>query len=409
MPQLPASTPARVALAAAVVLAAFLVYLAGRGPELPGYRVTEGALVQRIVASGQVSSRSLARVGSEITGVVKVRHVREGDVVRPGDLLIELRDEEQVARVREAEAALAQLETARRPQAAAALQQADSALALASSERARRDELFSRQLLSAEQRDQARNAETAARTGRDQARVTLEALRSGGADERVLRERLTQARAALARTKILASLSGVVQARNVEPGDLVQPGRTLLEIARADSREIVVALDEKSLGPVRAGLAAEVEADAYPGKAVPARVSWIAPAVDPGRGTADVHLDLLAPADFLRQGMTVSVNIDAARVDKALVVPNDALHDVQGDRAVVFTLVDGRVQRKIVRLGLRSMTQSQVMSGLVAGSVVLATDAEPGSRARVRLQSLPVAETQAHGLDPSTLPVPGVN
>lgn len=365
--------------------------------------------MQRIVASGQVSSRSLARVGSEITGVVKVRHVREGDVVRPGDLLIELRDEEQVARVREAEAALAQLETARRPQAAAALQQADSALALASSERARRDELFSRQLLSAEQRDQARNAETAARTGRDQARVTLEALRSGGADERVLRERLTQARAALARTKILASLSGVVQARNVEPGDLVQPGRTLLEIARADSREIVVALDEKSLGPVRAGLAAEVEADAYPGKAVPARVSWIAPAVDPGRGTADVHLELLAPADFLRQGMTVSVNIDAARVDKALVVPNDALHDVQGDRAVVFTLVDGRVQRKIVRLGLRSMTQSQVMSGLVAGSVVLATDAEPGSRARVRLQSLPVAETQAHGLDPSTLPVPGVN
>lgn len=390
-------------------LVLLLAWRAGRGPELPGYRVTEGPLVQRIVASGQVSSQSLARVGSEITGVVKVRHVREGDAVRPGDLLIELQDDDQMARVREAEAALAQLETARRPQAEAGLKQAESALLLASGERARRDELFARQLLPAEQRDQARNAETAARVARDQARLTLDAARAGGVDERVLRERLMQARAALARTKIHAGMAGIVQARNVEPGDLVQPGRTLLEIARADSREIVVALDEKSLGPLRPGLPAEVEADAYPGQAVPARVNFIAPAVDTARGTADVHLDLTAPAEFLRQGMTVSVNIDAARLPKALVVPNDALHDVQGDRAVAFVLVDGRVQRRVVRLGLRSTTQSQILDGMAAGDIALATDAEPGSRARVHLQTLPHADASGRGLDPSTLPVPGVN
>lgn len=406
MPRLPRSLPARLALGVALVLAVLLVVRSGRGPELPAYAVTAQPLVQRVVASGQVSSQSLARVGSEITGVVKARHVREGDAVKPGDLLLELHADEQQARVREAEAALAQLGAARRPQAEAALRQAESALALATAERGRRDELFSRQLLSAEQRDQARNAEVTARAARDQARLALQSLTGDGPEAQVLRERLAQARAALARTSIHARVAGIVQARNVEPGDLVQPGRTLLEIARADSREIVVALDEKSLGPLALGQSATVVADAFPGRVLPARVSFIAPAVDPGRGTANVHLELEAPADFLRQGMTVSVNIETARLARALVLPNDALHDVQGSRAVVLKVVDGRVRQAPVTLGLRGTTQSEIKAGVAEGDTVLATDAETGSRARARLQAPPEAGA-GERVDPSALPMSG--
>lgn len=405
MPALPASPLARLALGIAASLAVLLVLRAARAPELPGYAVASRELVQRVVASGQVSSQSLARVGSEITGVVKARHVREGDAVKPGDLLLELQDDEQQAQVREAQAALDQLAGARRAQAAAALQQADSALALASAERARREELFNRQLLSAEQREQARNAEVAARSVRDQARTALASLQAGGADERLLRERLQQARAALARTCVHARVAGIVQARDVEPGDLVQPGRTLLTIARADSREIVVALDEKSMAPLRVGQLAQAVADAYPDQPVPARVSFIAPAVDPGRGTVDVHLDLVAPAPFLRQGMTVSVTIETARKAQALVLPNEALHE-SGGRASVFLVEDGRVRRQAVTLGLRSATLSEVREGLAAGATVLATEAEPGARVRVRLQSLPQAP-QPGRVHPSTLPLPG--
>lgn len=392
MSLLPQSPRRRLLLVALPVAIAALLFLrGGRGPELPGYAVQERPLVQRVVASGQVSSQSLARVGSEITGVVKARHVREGDAVRPGDLLIELNDDEQQARVREAEAALAQLAGARRPQAEAALRQAESALALASAERVRREELFARQLLSAEARDQARNAEVAARSARDQARTALETQQEGGAEARVLRERLAQARAALARTRLLARVAGIVQTRDAEPGDLVQPGRALLTIARSDSREIVVALDEKSLAPLAPGQLARVVADAWPDRPVGARVSFIAPAVDAGRGTLDVHLDLVESAPFLRQGMTVSVNIETARLARALVLPNDALHDAQGNRATVFVVADGRVQQRAVTLGLRSSTQSQIRAGLRAGEVVLAVDAEPGTRARVRVAALPMS------------------
>lgn len=381
--------PALLLLLLPLALLAFLLWRGWQGPLLPAYRVEARPLVQRVVASGEVSSQSLARIGSELTGVVKTRHVREGDAVQPGDLLLELDDAEQQARLAEAEAALRQLIDSERPQARAALREAESLLAQAGRERQRREQLFERQLLSTEARDQSRHAEVAARAARDRAQLAASALAEGGSAEQQTRQRLEQARSTLARTKIHAQVDGTVQTRNVEPGDLVRPGDTLLEIARRGSQEILLPLDEKNLAPLELGQAAQVVADAFPERVLAARVGYLAPAVDPARGTLDVHLDLDQPADFLRQGMTVSVSIQTARRERALVIANDALHAVAGQHAEVLRVRAGEVERVAVTLGLRSTSLSEVVAGLSEGDAVLAADAEPGQRVRLREQPLP--------------------
>lgn len=365
-----------------------------QGPLLPGYRIEARPLVQRVVASGEVSSQSLAQVGSEITGVVARRAVREGDAVRAGDLLLALRDDEQQARLREAEAALRQLQDSDRPQAAAALREAQSALNQAERELARRETLQARGLLAVEALEQARQARIRAREALNRARLDAAALAAGASQEQLLRQRLEAARAALAKTRIHAQHDGIVQTRSVEPGDLVQPGRVLLEIARTDSREILLPLDEKNLSPLALGQHARVIADAYPERALQARVAFIAPAVDPARGTLDVHLELLEPADFLRQGMTVSVEIRTAERERALVLPHDALRQRDGERARVLVLDAGRVAEREVRLGLRGSALSEVLDGLQDGAQVLAVDAEPGRRARLQPLALPAAGTE---------------
>ncbi|MGG6261330.1 efflux RND transporter periplasmic adaptor subunit [Stutzerimonas stutzeri] len=360
-----------------------------QGPQVPAYRLETRPLVQRVVASGEVDSQSLAQVGSEITGVVAARHVREGDEVEAGDLLLELRDDEQRARLREAEAALQQLIDSTRPQAQATLREAQHNLEQASRELKRRETLFERKLLASEPLEQARRAELTARVIRDRARFAAAALAEGGSEEQVLRQRLEAARATLAKTRIHAQVTGIVQTRDVEPGDLVQPGRTLLSIARSGSSEILLPLDEKNLAPVRLGQAASIIADAYPERVLPARVNFIAPAVDTARGTIDVHLDLLQPADFLRQGMTVSVNIETGRRDQALVLPNDALRARSGPRAQVLRVRDGVVERIDVRLGLLGTALSEVVEGLTAGDLVLLDDAEEGKHVRVTERPIP--------------------
>lgn len=376
-------------LLALVLLLLWFAWRQWRGPEIPAYQLEQRPLVQRVVASGEVDSQSLAQVGSEITGVVKARHVREGDAVRAGDLLIELHDEEQQARLREAEAALRQLVQSQRPQTEAALREAQFNLAQASRERERREALVARQLLPAEQGEQARQAEISARSALQRAQAAAAAAAPGGSDEQLLQQRLAAARAALERTRIRARFDGVVQVRAVEPGDVVQPGTALLQIARADSREILVPLDEKELGPVAVGQPALIIADAYPTEVLEGRVSFIAPAVDTNRGTIDVHLELLESADFLRQGMTVSVDIRTASRDQALVIPNDALFNRRGDSAEVLRLAGGRLAERVpVRLGLRGTGLTEVVEGVDPGDVLLTDEQAEGRRVRARIDPL---------------------
>jgi HlyD family secretion protein len=388
----------RWALAAVVALAgvAAALWRQWQGPVVPAYRMEMRPLVQTVVATGRVITPTRVQVGSEITAVVDERRVQEGDVVEAGDVLAVLRADDLAARVREAEASLDQLQRAVRPQAEATLREAEAKLAQAVRESQRRRELFERRLIARELLEQAEQSEVVARAAAVTARVRLERLSLGDADEVVLRERLAAARAALAKTEIRSSVAGTVLTRDAEPGDVVQPGKVLFEIARSGVTEVLVALDEKNLGAVAVGQAARCVADAYPDDVFIARVSLIAPKIDPLRGTVDIRLTVDPVPESLRQDMTVSVNIETARRASALAVPNDAVRVGNDGRTTVLAVRNGRTERVPVRLGLRGLAYAEVADGLAAGDVVLAdpTFAE-GRRVRAVPQAEPVAAT--HG------------
>lgn len=365
---------------------AWWVFAAQRGPALPAYQVSVRPLVQTVVATGRVAALSRAQVGSAVTGVVLERRVREGDRVQPGDVLAVLRADDLTAAVREAEAALAQLQQATRPQAEAALREAEARLAQAGREAKRRRELYQQQMITREALEQAVQVETVVRSTAEQARLTLRSLGAGSPGEAAARARVASARAQLAKTTIRAEVAGTVLTRNVEPGDLVQPGRVLFEIARDGDTEVLVPLDEKNLEVLAVGQGAMCIADAYPARPFPARVNFIAPAIDPQRGTVDVRLAVAPAPGFLRQDMTVSVNVETGRRARAIAVPNDALASTDGSHSELWLVADGRVTRRKVALGLRGLAQTEVTAGLQAGDWVLA-DARamltPGERVRV--------------------------
>ncbi|MBP8851718.1 MAG: efflux RND transporter periplasmic adaptor subunit [Moraxellaceae bacterium] len=373
------------------VLASLFFWQKWQGPEVSAMVIKQQPLVQSVVASGEVRSQSLARIGSEITGIIKARHVREGDAVKPGDLLLELNNDEQQARVYEAEAALQQLVSSSRRQAQAAQKEAEANLDQAQRERARREALQERQLLSDEQVEQARRSELSARVSRDKATLQAAALASGGTEEQILTQRLAASRALLAKTRVVSHVAGIVQTRNVEPGDLVQPGRILLEIATANSLEVVVKVDEKNMARLVLGQPAQIIADAYPDNVVPAHITFIAPAIDTARGTVDIHLSVDAQTDFLKQGMTVSATMETGRRDNALVIANDALREVNADSAVVMRVENSKAERVVVKLGMRGMAQSEVREGLKSGDTILLDDIVAGSRVRPKTNPLRVS------------------
>ncbi|WP_158972481.1 efflux RND transporter periplasmic adaptor subunit [Paraglaciecola sp. L3A3] len=384
-----------------ICIASFIGIQKWRGPILPAINVEMLPLELRIVASGEVRYQSLARIGSEITGTVLARHVREGDQVNKGDLLIELNPKELQSRLAQAQTLLQQLQNNSRPQAEAALVEARDNLQQASREAKRRKSLADQGLVPIEQVEQAQRLEQSAQNALTRAKLATQALAAGNSEERLLQQRIASAEAELAKTQLYAPFNGRVQTRNVEPGDLVQPGKTLLEIARSDcsdcnsqtndSLEVVIALDEKNFAPVRLNQQVQLIADAWPDITVPGIVHFIAPAVDSGRGTIDVHIKIqknnagVGP-EFL-QGMTVSANIIAAQRESTLVLPNDYLLSVSADNAQVMRWQNGEVSTVEVTLGLRNTSHSEIISGLAEGDVVVQGNSlTNGQRARVSFE-----------------------
>jgi HlyD family secretion protein len=328
------------------------------------------------------------------------RRVKEGDVVAAGAVLAVLRADDLAARVREAEASLRQLQQASRPQAQAALQQAEVQLAQATRERQRRTDLHARQLIARVALEQAEESEAVARTVVERARLAAVASSAGRSEELQLRERLAAARAQLAKTVLRATVAGTVLTRNVEPGDLVQPGRVLFEIARGGDTEIEVPVDEKNLSLLALGQRAQCFADAYPDDGFAAKLNFLAPSIDAQRGTVDIRLKVDPVPAFLRQDMTVSVNVETGRKDQALVLPNDALANAAAGSAMVLAVRNGRVQRIEVKLGLKSLALTEVTDGLQAGDTVLAGAAsqlelKDGKRVRVTNVKLPDAPSSS--------------
>lgn len=354
----------------ALMVGSFVFYRANQGTPVNAYIVKQLPLEQWVVASGQVRYEALARIGSEVTGRIAERLAHEGDVVAAGQPLLLLHKEDLQAQYEQAETALQQLTNFRYPQAVEALTEARLVVAQSEREANRRAELAARGMLPTEQSEQAQRLLKSHRSALSQAELQVKALAPKGDEERLLQQRLATAKANLAKAEIRAPFAGRLQTREVETGDLVQPGKVLFELARVDGLEVVAAVDEKYIAPLAVGQPVTVIADAWPERLIEGTLSFVAPAVDDSSGTVDVHVKLQGDTSFLRLGMTVSVNVLTDSKAKALVVPKDFVSQ-RGQQAIVYKAVHDYPQRIAVRRGLASATEIELTEGVAAGDVLL--------------------------------------
>jgi HlyD family secretion protein len=112
----------------------------------------------------------------------------------------------------------------------------------------------------------------------------------------------------------------------------------------------------------------------------------IAPLVDAQRGSVVVKLAVAEPPAFLREDMSLTVEVQTGARDRALAVPLAALRSEDGTRATVWVAVAGRVEARTVQLGLRTLEAAEVQSGLNAGDLVLlAGTRAPGASVKADL------------------------
>lgn len=285
--------------------------------------VESRAVPVRIEVTGQVATVYQATLSSRIQGTIDRLLVREGSVVKKGQVLIELDR-------RDAEADVARA-TAEVESAAAHLR--------------RMQELLKDQAVSTQELENATRTYKVA----DAARKTALAQQTY--------------------TLVKAPFDGVITAKQVEAGELASPGQVLLKMEDPRHLRLEATVAESDLQRVARGDALPVVIDALGATPVAGTVSQILPAGDPQTHTFTVKVDLPAnPA--IKTGMFGRFVLDKGVV-QTLVVPTSSVV-VRGELTSVFVVGADSVGRlRWVKVGRRFETDTELLSGVTLGERVL--------------------------------------
>jgi HlyD family secretion protein len=390
--------PAIIVVALTVAAALLWTFLFARGPRVDVVTPEVGPIKQTLVFSARVSSVARVDMASTVTARVERVMVREGDRVKVGQLLIQLDDDEFNAQLNQASASLATSQARMRsqnevaaPVSSQAQQQAQSNLDFARQELVRNRALFDKGFIGQARLQDSERAVAVAQSGFEQSRSQAASNSKTGAETLAASTRIKEsdaalalARARLAQTRIVAPADGRVVFRGVEIGDVVQPGRKLLSVSADGETRLIAQIDEKNLSLMREGQKAAALTDAFPDKPFAAELTYLSPAVDATRGTVEARLRIPEPPAFLRDDMTVSVEVIASQKERAMTLPASTLREADG-KTFVLTLVGGNAKATPVRAGIRSPLRVEIVDGLSADATVVVDSAiVDGQRVRER-------------------------
>ncbi|MDM7457634.1 MAG: efflux RND transporter periplasmic adaptor subunit [Tepidimonas sp.] len=287
-------------------------------------------MIEEAQAVGTLAARRRVVVRPEVAGRIVAIGFTDGAPVRQGQLLVQLDD------------ALPRAELA----------QAQAQLAVQQANLRRNEELVAQGFVAQRVLDESRAAVQVA-----QAQVDL-------------------AQARLARTRLVAPFDGVVGIRTVHVGEYVKDGAELVHLEDLSQLVVDFRLPERLQPRVRIGQSLQLQVDARPGQAVPARIAAIDPALDVDGRALVVRAALDGGRHGLQPGMFVRITLELGRDEAALLVPEEAIVP-QGQQFFVWRLRPAagdalpEVERVAVRLGLRRDGQVQVTRGLQAGDTVV--------------------------------------
>lgn len=355
-------------LAIALAASVFLTACGKEAPapvEAPPVRVVVGAveagsLLATYRASATMEAWEKADVSAEVAGVVRNLGADEGDFVRAGQLLAQLDAAVLSSNVAEVAARLSDAEIAA----------ADARTNLERVEMLRREGAASQSEL-------------------DNARTRLQRAEEGIS---ALRGTRAAAAAQLAKTALLAPISGSVTQRNIELGEMASPGRILFRVENLSALKAVMRIPAHEIRGIEVDdrvFLGTPEGDSLTGKII-----FISPAADPSNRTVKIEARFDNPGNRVRSGIFGEAVIVRSEIPRAVRIPKTALVRQDDDAGVVFVVEGGVARKREVRLGESNEIFVQVLAGLREGELIVSAD-HAGLADGVKVA--PVAQTEVGG------------
>lgn len=326
-------------------------------PELRPVRsivVAESASGETVTLSGTVESQIQVELAFRIGGRLVERLVNVGDTVAPGQVLARLDPADEENALRSAEAA----------QTAAGAQFSE-----ARSNYQRQRQLYERAFLARAGLERAEQVMTSAQSAFDAA----------DAQVGIARRRLDD-------TVLEADAGGVVTAVGAEAGEVVTPGRRIVQVARDGGKDAVFDVPAAIVTASPPDPEVSIRLSLNPGVSATGRVREIAPRVDPATGTIRVRVGLIDPPEELRLGSTVNGRVHFGGYG-GIELPASALTSADGAPAVwIVDMNTGTVSLRPVEVTRFTPSSVGISNGVQIGDRVVTAGVQalrPGQKVRL--------------------------
>jgi HlyD family secretion protein len=385
-------------LATAAMAVPLLLLPGCKKEEPPAVEVTvqaehpeQGSISEHLNVDAILAPLAQAAIEPKITAPVRHFYVQRGDKVKEGELLVTLENTDLSAAALDntgsymaAQAAYTTATKAQVPEDTQKAQldfdQAKANLDLNQSIVNSRKQLFAEGAIPGRDLDTAQAALVQAQAAYDSAAKHLDSMKNVSRDAALkaaqgqlssAEGKLKGAQAQVSYSEIHSPINGVVTDRPLYAGETAAAGAPLLTVMDTSSLLAKTHVAESVVQQMKVGDEAEVR---VPGIAdpVPAKVSLISPALDPGSTTIEVWLKIDNKAGRLKVGTPVKASITGKTVEKAWKIPASAVLTAQdGSKSVMLVGSDGAAHHKPVALGIADGDDVQVTSGLSASDMVI--------------------------------------
>ena len=364
--------------------------------------VTQGLIEEKISRTGDIAPSAQVTIYSKVQGWVGKINVREGDLVKTGQVLVTLDTREAEAAAAQAEASLEaararlkQVKATAEETVQSQIQQTKANMELAEADLKRFQDLHEKNFISRQQMDEARNRYNVAKAAYDLAQNSLRQ-RIWENDIALAEAQVNQAKATLEFNKaqlanliILSPMNGGITKRFVDPGTMVKDTTPILTLMDLGEMKMMVNVIEKEFIHLQKGQAVKITVTAFPERVFTGRIQIITPALELQSRTAEIQISIPNPGLVLKPGMFGRAEVLLRSNPQAVLIPIQSLVNESGID-FVYVLRESQVSRRPIRKGAVRDTVVEILQGLTPGEQVVTAGhyaLKDGIQVRLSLQT----------------------
>ncbi len=175
----------------------------------------------------------------------------------------------------------------------------------------------------------------------------------------------------LQESTITSPIDGVVTAKHIDQGNMINVGQRIVTVADMRSVKLIVAVAEKYGSDITASMPAKIRVDAYPERVFDAKVYSVYPVLDEQTHTIQVEIRIENDKLLLKPGMFARVTLVTKSKDNVIVIPRDIILGGKIDKPYVYVIENGSAHKRYVELGIIQGAMCEITEGLKAGETLV--------------------------------------